>query len=209
MLCSVSGRNPDPRYFWLFPSLILSRNIPENKRPGLEYLFARVLMGTCPLCMVPRPGLQVTVPPHALSLFLLVVIKQKPRVPQDVPAALLALSGTESTTRPGKLPPRRRFTARFTLQHPEWVLEKKIYRLGDPKSNQMNSAKLLEALGENTNEESKQRAPPDTFIRSRGLFQVMQTPVPLSPSQRPAGFHVQKHSQTESRCIDTETAHFA
>lgn len=45
-------------------------------------------------------------------------------MPQDVPAVLLARSDAESTARPGRLPPHRRFTARFALQHPEWVLEK-------------------------------------------------------------------------------------
>lgn len=74
------------------------------------------------------------------------------------------------------------------------MLEKN--RFGGPKSNQMNSAELLEALGENTNEESKQRAPSDTFIRIRGHFQVMQTPMPLSPSQQPYGFQVLGHTDT-------------
>lgn len=78
-------------------------------------------------------------------------------MPQDVPAALLARSGTESTTRPGKLPPPRRFTARFALWHPEWMLKKlglvvvKVIRW------------ILQICLKNwENEESKQQASPDT-----------------------------------------------
>lgn len=95
---------------------------------------------------------------------------------QDVPAALLACSGTESTAHPGKLPPHRRFTA--------WFAEKN--RLGDGKRDQMNSANLLEGLGENMNEESKQQASPDTVLQSQVHFQVRckaNTTIPKSASR--------------------------
>lgn len=48
------------------------------------------------------------------------------------------------------------------LQHPEYVLKKNS--LGGGRRDQMNSADLVERLGENMSKESKQQASPDTFV---------------------------------------------
>lgn len=128
--------------------------------------------------MVARLGLGVTVPSTGCPYFLFVIKKQKPpKRPRMSLQHFWHAQAQKVLHIPG--------SCLLTEDLQPDLLKKN--RLGGGKSDQMNSANLLEGLGENMNEESKQQASPDTVLQSQVHFQVQceaNTTIPKSASRR-------------------------